>query len=85
MDLHAAIPLVAFLDLVHLRIPLPVYVFGGAGRRDQGGINDRALPFVLLPGCGELVIREAELLATHHPSPGLRLQNHCPANGAGFP
>ena len=28
---------------MHLRIPLPLFVFGGAGRRDQGGINDRAL------------------------------------------
>jgi hypothetical protein len=36
-------------------------------------------------GGGELVIREAELRAAHHPSPGLRLQGHCPAKGAGFP
>lgn len=28
---------------VHLRISLPIFVFGGAGSRDQGGIHDRAL------------------------------------------
>jgi hypothetical protein len=31
------------LGLVHLRIPLPLFVFGRAGCRDQGGIDDRAL------------------------------------------
>ena len=36
-------PLVAFLGLVHFRIPLPFLVFGGTGRGDQGGIEDRAL------------------------------------------
>ena len=52
MDLHAVgaafraavIPLVAFLGLVHLRVPLPFLVFGGAGRGDQGGVHDRSLP-----------------------------------------
>ncbi len=44
MDLHSERPLVAFLGLVHLRIPRPFFVFGGAGRRDQSGIDDRALP-----------------------------------------
>ena len=48
-------------------------------------VREKPLPFDLLLGGGELVIGGAELLATHHPSPGLRLQNHCPANGAGFP
>ncbi len=43
MELHAEIPLIAFLDLVHLRIPLPFLVFGGTGRGDQSGIYDRAL------------------------------------------
>ncbi len=28
---------------MHLRIPRPFFVFGGAGRRDQSGIDDRAL------------------------------------------
>jgi hypothetical protein len=32
-----------------------------------------------------LVIREAKLLAAHHPGPGLRSQGHCPAKGQGFP
>ena len=44
LRLHAEIPLVALLGLVHLRIPLPLFVLCGAGRRDQGGIHDRALP-----------------------------------------
>ena len=40
---HAEVPLVALPCLAHLRIPLPIFVLGGAGRRDQGGIDDRAL------------------------------------------
>lgn len=48
-------------------------------------LREELLPFGLLFGGGELVIREAELLATHYLSPGLRLQGHCPANGTGFP
>jgi hypothetical protein len=28
---------------------------------------------------------EAELLSSHYPSPGLRLQSHCLADGQGFP
>ncbi len=43
MDFHPVVPLGAMLGLVHLRIPLPLFVFGGARRRDQGGIDDRAL------------------------------------------
>jgi hypothetical protein len=39
----------------------------------------------LLLSRGELVIREAELLAAHQVSPDLRSQNYCPANGLGFP
>ena len=204
MDFHPEIPLVAILGLVHLRIALPLFVLGGAGGRDQGGINDRALPhrhpsraevgfdglknmfaqlvhlqqvaegqdrgligdpiidqldsgkaahdghldqglfhgrvaeripllqqvdaqhggqrigrpaaflaglgvvgldqldqrlpwhhllhlreellpLGLLLGGGDLVIREAELLATHSLNPGLRSQGHCRANGDGFP
>ncbi len=34
---------VALFGLVHLGIPLPRFVLGGAGRCDQGGVNDRAL------------------------------------------
>ena len=44
MDFHTEVPLVALLGLVHLRIPFPLIVLGGTGRRDQGGIDDRALP-----------------------------------------
>ena len=36
-------------------------------------------------GCGELVIREAELLATYQPSPDLRSQIHVRAVALGFP
>jgi len=43
VDLHPEIPLVTFLCLVHLRIPLTSLILGGAGRGDQSGINDRAL------------------------------------------
>ena len=43
MVLHSEIPLVAPLGLVHLRIPIPLFVLGGAGRSDQGCIHDRAL------------------------------------------
>ena len=48
-------------------------------------LREKLLPFGLLLGRGELVIREAELFAAHQPSPGLRSQGHCPANGPGFP
>ena len=40
--LHAEVPLVAFLDLVHLGVALTFVVLGGTGRRNQGGIFDRA-------------------------------------------
>ena len=43
VNLHPEVPLLALAGLVHLRIPLLLLIFGGAGRRDQGGINDRAL------------------------------------------
>jgi hypothetical protein len=39
----AVIPNVAFLGLVHLRIPIPSFVFGRAWCRDDGDIDDRAL------------------------------------------
>ena len=35
--------LLALAGLVHLLIPLPLFVFGEAGCRDQGGIDDPAL------------------------------------------
>jgi hypothetical protein len=44
MDFHPVVSLASLLGLVHLRIPLPLFVLGGAGRRDQGCIDDRALP-----------------------------------------
>jgi len=53
MDLHPEIPLVALLSLVHLWIALPLFVFGGAGGGDQGGIDDRALPHRHAP-CAEV-------------------------------
>jgi len=41
--------LVALLGLVNLGIPLPLLVFGGAGRRDQVGIHDRAVAHAHTP------------------------------------
>ena len=41
---HPVVLLHAFLGLVHLRIPLPLFVLGGALSCDQGSIHDRALP-----------------------------------------
>ena len=63
MDLHPEIPLVAFLGLVHLRIPLPCFVLGGAGRRDQGGIHDRALAHRHAPSAEVGFDRLKDLLA----------------------
>ena len=40
--LHAKVPLVALLGLVHLRVALAFVVLGGAGRCNQGGIHHRA-------------------------------------------
>ena len=51
----------------------------GLSRHHHLHLREELLPFGLLLGGGELVIREAELLATHHSSPGLRLQDYCPA------
>lgn len=36
------VPLVAFLDLMHLRVPLAIFVLGRTGCIDQWGINDGA-------------------------------------------
>lgn len=35
---HAVVPLVAFFGLVHIGVARPVFVLGGAGRGDEGGI-----------------------------------------------
>jgi hypothetical protein len=40
--LHPKVPLVAFFGLVHLWVALTFVVLGGTGRRNQGGIYDRA-------------------------------------------
>jgi hypothetical protein len=48
-------------------------------------LRKELLPFGLHLGGGELVIREAELLAAHHPIPRLQLKSHCPTKAAGFP
>ena len=42
VSLHAEVPLVALLGLVHLWVTLTRAVLGGAGRGNQSGINDRA-------------------------------------------
>lgn len=62
MRLHALVPVVTFIGLVYLRIPLPLLIPAGAGCRDAGGIDDRALlrryPVgleVLLHGCKNLL------------------------------
>ena len=41
MGFHAEMPLVVFLRLVHLRVAFTTAVLGGAGRGDQGGIDNR--------------------------------------------
>ncbi|MNN44734.1 hypothetical protein D3C76_867160 [compost metagenome] len=43
MSLHAEIPLIAFLGLMHLGVTLSTLVFGGAGGFDDGGIDQCAL------------------------------------------
>ena len=63
MNLHPEIPLVALLGLVHLRIPLSLFVFGGAGRGDQGGVNDRALAHRHAPSSQECLDGVKDLLA----------------------
>ena len=47
-------------------------------------LREKPLPFGLLFGGGELVIREAELLTAHQTSPGLRSRPHCRAEGLVF-
>ena len=93
------IPLLQQMDPQHRRqwVRWPAAFLAGLGvvRLDQvdqlvPGHNhlhfrEKLLPFGLLFGRGELVIREAKLLAAHQPSPGLRLQGHCLADVLGFP
>ena len=43
MGLHAKVPLIAFLGLMHLRIALLLFVLGGAGSLNDGGIDQGAL------------------------------------------
>lgn len=47
-------------------------------------LKEEFLPFVLLLGSGELVIRETELLSSRQQSPGLRSQVHYPAEAMIF-
>ena len=42
MGLHAEVPLVALLAGVHLRVTGLVFVLGGGGRGNQGGIHHGA-------------------------------------------
>lgn len=44
MRLHAEMPLIAFLRLVHLLIPFPFPVLGRRRCGDQGGVDNRAFP-----------------------------------------
>lgn len=44
MHLHAKVPLVAFLGLVHFRVSLTFLVLGRAGCGNNRGVNDGALP-----------------------------------------
>ena len=54
-------------------------------RHDRLHLSEKLLALGLLLGRGQLVVRETELLATHHSSPGLRSQHHFRSDGVGFP
>ncbi len=43
VGLHAKVPLIAFLGLMHLRIALLLFVLGRAGSLNDGGIDQGAL------------------------------------------
>ncbi len=43
VGLHAKVPLIAFLGLMHLRIALLLFVLGRAGCLNDGGIHQSAL------------------------------------------
>lgn len=42
VSLHAEVPFIALLDLVHLRIALAIVVLGGARGGNDGGVDNRA-------------------------------------------
>jgi len=48
-------------------------------------LSEKRLPFGLLLGGGEHVIREAKLHTIHYPSHRLQIRRHCPADGLGYP
>ena len=58
---------------------------------DDGGeahIQNEAHPcndYYYIDAGTELAIREAELLATNQPNPGLRPRSHCQEDGLGYP
>jgi len=43
VDFQSKVPMLALTGLVHLRIPLPLFILRGAWSLDDGGIDDRAL------------------------------------------
>src|SRR6516225_3939860 len=43
MDLHAEVPLIAFVCLLHLRVTFPFGILGRTGRMDDCGVNHRPL------------------------------------------
>ena len=56
---HCEVPFVGLLGLVHLRVPLAVFVLGGTRCRDQCGIGHRADPEHETLG-GEFVVDELQ-------------------------
>ena len=48
-------------------------------------ISEKLLALGLLLGRGQLVVREAELLAAHQSCLGLRSRDHCPSISLDFP
>ena len=57
--LHPEEPLVALLGLVHLRIAFALLVLGRAGRGDDGGVDDAALPEQQAPCAPECLLTAA--------------------------
>jgi len=48
-------------------------------------LREKLLKHGLILGRGQVVIREAELLPTHHPRSRMRSQHHCRVDPFGFP